>query len=158
MRLQRLIALLGLLVVVGSAAAIALNIVQDPLAVRRVALEQRIDEIQPPTDTPEAEKSGYAEWQRTIMSRPALWDSLTPPPPPPVKKINPKQDIQGFRILPGSTKDRVRLSKNAADRGSMYKVGDLVSETVTVEAINPGEVVFRVSREGQTASVALKRP
>lgn len=162
MTAQRIAIFASVLIVVACAAVATVNAFSDPYAVRRAELEQRIEDIPPPPDSVDAPlQANYSKWQRSIETRPALWDSLFPPAAAKPQPLDAAKEVQGITVLRGSSGSganaRVRLATGDNPRGRMYKVGEEVKPGVVVKEVTGNSVVFLVTKGSQSGTHSLPR-
>lgn len=131
------------------------NALGDPMAPRRTALENRLQDIVPEkTDYLASARSDFSAERGRITGKSAIWRELVPAPPrPPARKMPPNLRRKLSGVVPtrtsiGSGSDTKALIKSTENpRGAFIGVGEQING-VTLLRIEKTVVVFGVTQQG----------
>lgn len=142
-------------------AALAWKALNNPVAGRRAAFEQRLSSVGGmPVAGSESEEASEDPW-RSIAVKANLWEPLIEPPAPKKQAPDLAKMLQGVRVTRDKMgqgddlKVRVKGGKREP-RGRWVGVSDTVNG-LTVKSITDDAVVFMLQQGGQIYEYALPR-
>ena len=160
----RILLLIGLSAIACLGGALVFGAVRDPFAANREYLEQRLASVPPETREDRKVVWPWADWEKSIISRPDMWQALVPepPPPPPPKPPEPERpkmdemlkDVTPTRRGMGA---KVRIITAQNPRGDYYQVGDNINGCV-IDEVTKTEVVFSYYWAAKKEKLTLSKP
>jgi len=136
--LERIINIIGAVLLAGVAGAMIFNGVQDPLAEKRERFARQFSGVGVTKDSAQQDEANFDAWRGTIASKVALWEPISetpkppPPPPPKVATCPPPRDLikklneLGVRFTRQQIGQKIKVVRGEGRKAEFMTVGESI--------------------------------
>ena len=158
--MERLLFILGLIVLVAIGGLIASNAVRQPVEAKHRWVYDELAKIKPMRVDFPGPNWDFNTWHKQITGKSALWTEIVPPPPPPPppkpKPPDIKAKLSGVQPLRAQVGKTVKIKTKENPKGSFYGPGDRIAGC-TIKEITKEYVEFYLIWRDQELTTRLYR-